>query len=37
MLERLIAAGIDRVTTNTAPAWSEAFREREQEASAAAS
>ncbi|MEX0750354.1 MAG: glycerophosphodiester phosphodiesterase family protein, partial [Dehalococcoidia bacterium] len=37
VLERLIAAGIDRVTTNTAPAWVEAFRRRGREATAAAS
>jgi glycerophosphoryl diester phosphodiesterase len=37
VLERLIAAGIDRVTTNTAPAWADAFARREHEATAAAS
>jgi len=37
VLERLIHAGIDRVTTNTAPAWMEAFERREQQATAAAS
>ena len=37
MLERLIASGIDRVTTNTAPAWAAAFERRQHEASAAAS
>jgi glycerophosphoryl diester phosphodiesterase len=36
LLERLIGAGIDRVTTNTAPAWVEAFGSREGEAAAAA-
>jgi hypothetical protein len=36
LLERLIASGIDRVTTNTAPAWVEAFRTREEGAAAAA-
>lgn len=28
-IERLIDAGIDRITTNTAPAWAEAFASRE--------
>jgi glycerophosphoryl diester phosphodiesterase len=36
MLERLIALGIDRVTTNTAPAWLDAFAGREQTGAAAA-
>jgi hypothetical protein len=37
LMERLIHAGIDRATTNTAPAWGKAFRERHREATAAAS
>ena len=36
VLERLIAAGIDRVTTNTAPAWTEAFARRGSGTAAAA-
>ena len=37
LLERLIETGIDRVTTNTAPAWLDAFASREQRPTAAAS
>ena len=37
VLERLISAGIDRITTNTAPAWVEAFRLRDGRSEAVAS